>query len=342
MKNTLYCGVDLHSSNAQYVINDSQGKILFQKRLPNKLPVILQALQPYKRRLKTVAVESTYNWYWLVDGLMEHGFTLKLANPAAINQYDGIKEANDLTDAAFIAELARLDILPTGYIYPRQERAVRDMLRRRMSLVQQRTSLILSLQNMFVREANIHINWQKIRKMPTAQRHGMLKEDAYLVEIAEQQLDLIAQLSDKIRRFEEKILDGIKLKPEFELLLTAPGIGKILGLTIMLETGDIARFPKVGNYTSYCRCVRAKKLSNGKNKGANNSRNGNRYLSWAFVQVAHEAIMACPQAKKFYHRKKTKRNGALATKALAAKWCKGVYYVLKHQSPFDLQRIFTC
>jgi transposase len=340
MKNTLYCGIDLHSSNGVYVINDHQGKILFQKRLPNRLPIILEALNPYKKRLKTVAVESTYNWYWLVDGLMDQGFPMKLASPAAIDQYDGLKEANDLTDAAFIAELARLGILPTGYIYPQQQRPIRDMLRRRMLLVRQKTSLVLSLQNMFVREANTQLTWRKIRKLSVKQRNKILKDNVYLIQIAEEQIDLIEQLSEKIQQFEETVLSTTKLKPEFELLLTAPGIGEILGITIMLETGEISRFEQAGNYTSYCRCVRAKKTSNGKNKGKNNSKNGNRYLSWAFVEVAHHAIQTCPQAKKFYDRKKAKRNGALATKALAAKWCKGVYYVLKQQAPFDLKRIF--
>ena len=194
---------------------------------------------------------------------------------------------------------------------------------------------------MFVREVNIKLTWRKIRKLSTNQRNKVLKENIYLMQIAQEQIDLIEQLSDKIQQFEETILSTTKLKPQFELVLSAPGIGNILGTTIMLETGEISRFEKVGNYTSYCRCVRAKKISNGKNKGKNNSKNGNRYLSWAFVEVAHHAIQACPQAKKFYDRKKSKRNGALATKALAAKWCKGVYYVLKKQEPFDLKRIFT-
>ena len=130
-KKTLYCGIDLHSNNAMYVVTDQTDKVIFKKRMPNQLPVIVSALKPFKSKLVTVAVESTYNWYWLVDGLMDQGYPVVLANPAAIDQYDGIKDANDLTDAAFLAHLARLDILPTGYIYPKEERPVRDLLRRR-------------------------------------------------------------------------------------------------------------------------------------------------------------------------------------------------------------------
>ncbi len=340
-KKSLYCGIDLHSNNAMYVVTDQTDKVVFKKRIPNQLPTIIAALKPFKSKMVTVAVESTYNWYWLVDGLMDQGYPVVLANPAAIDQYDGIKDANDLTDAAFLAHLARLDILPTGYIYPKKERPVRDLLRRRTLLVRQRTATILSLQNMFMRQAALNINWRKIRKLTPAQRIDALGDNEYLLFVAESQIDLIEVLNKKILQFEKKVLEHAQLKPEFEHLLSIPGVGIILGLTIMLETGVIERFEKVGDFTSYCRCVRANKMSNGKVKGRNNSKNGNPHLAWAFVEVVHQAIRLCPQARKFYDRKKSKRNGALATKALGAKWSKGAYYVMKRQVPFDLKRIFS-
>ena len=140
MRKTLFCGVDLHSNNAMYVIADGRDKQLLAKRLPNQLPLVLASLEPFRKQLQVVAVESTFNWYWLVDGLMEHGYPVVLANPSEMEQYDGIKEADDLTDAAFQARLARLDILATGYICPKEDRPVRDLLRRRTLLVQQRTA----------------------------------------------------------------------------------------------------------------------------------------------------------------------------------------------------------
>jgi transposase len=161
-KKTLYCGIDLHSNNGMYVVTDQTDKVVFKKRLPNKLSIILPALKPFKTQLSAVAVESTYNWYWLVDGLMDQGYPVMLANPAAIDQYDGLKDANDLTDAAFLAHLTRLGILPTGYIYPKEERPVRDLLRRRTLLVRHRTAIKLSLQNMFIRQAALNINWRDI------------------------------------------------------------------------------------------------------------------------------------------------------------------------------------
>jgi transposase len=340
MRKNLYCGVDLHSNNAMYVITDEKDKQLFRKRLPNELPVVLKSLAPYRARLKVVAVESTYNWYWLVDGLQDRQYPVVLAHPTEMDQYDGIKEADDLTDAAFLARLARLNVLPTGYIYPKEDRPVRDLLRRRMLVVQQRTAVILSLENMAQRQTGRKIGWRTLRKLSVEERAALLGEHDCLAFVAAEQIELIGLLSKKIRRFEQKVLEHAQLGPAYAHLLTLPGVGIILALTIMLETGDIGRFKSVGDYTSYCRCVRATHTSNGKKKAHNNGKNGNPYLAWAFVEAVHHALRTCPQAKSFYDRKKAKRNGALATKALAAKWSKAAYYMMQRQEDFDLTRVF--
>jgi transposase len=340
MRKTLYCGVDLHSNNAMYVITDERDKQLLRKRLPNELPVVLESLSPFRTRLKVVAVESTYNWYWLVDGLMEHEYPVVLAHPSEMEQYDGIKEADDLTDAAFIARLARLNVLPTGYIYPKEDRPVRDLLRRRMLLVQQRTGIVLSLQNMALRQSGQAVGWRALRKLSEEERAELLGDHDCLMFVAAEQVDLIERFNEKIRRFEKKVLEHVQLRPVYVCLLTLPGVGTILALTIMLETGDLGRFPTVGDYTSYCRCVRATHTSNGKKKAHNNGKNGNPYLAWAFVEAVHLALRTCPQAKSFYDRKRAQRNGTLATKALAAKWSKAAYYMMKRQENFDLTRVF--
>jgi len=340
MRKTLYCGVDLHCNNAMYVVTDGRDKPLLRRRLPNQLPLILESLEPFHERLKVVAVESTYNWYWLVDGLMDHNYPVVLAHPSEMKQYKGIKAADDLTDAAFLARLARLEVLPTGYIYPREDRPVRDLLRRRMLLVRQRTGIVLSLQNLAMRQRGRSVGWRAFRQLSASERTELLGDHDCLTFVADQQVDLVEQFNKKIRRFEKKVLEHAQLKPAYECLLTMPGVGVILALTIMLETGAIERFETAGDYTSYCRCVRATHTSNGKNKDENNSKNGNAYLAWAFVEAVHHALRVCPKAKSFYEKKRAKRNGALATKALAAKWSKAAYYMMKRQEAFDLKRVF--
>ena len=116
---SLYGGIDLHANNSVIMLINEQDEVIYQKRLPNDLPTILGQLAPYHTEMKGLVVESTYNWYWLVDGLMEADYQVHLANPAAIQQYNGLKYTDDHSDARWLAHLLRLGVLPEGYIgYP--------------------------------------------------------------------------------------------------------------------------------------------------------------------------------------------------------------------------------
>jgi transposase len=226
--------------------------------------------------LEGIAVESTFNWYWLVDGLMEAGFQVHLANTARMQEYGGLKYTDDHHDARWLAHMLRLGILPQGYIYPAQERAVRDLLRKRGQLVRQRTVQILSLQNLLSRNLGQQLSGNRIKGLD----EQALSE---LLPVAEQHLAAGANLAvmraldGQIEHLEQEIKARVKPRPALKWLKTVAGIGDILGWTILLEAGDIARFAHVGNYASYCRCVESKRLSNGKKKGENNRKNGNKY-----------------------------------------------------------------
>jgi len=336
----LYCGVDLHGDNGMYGIMDERGKRVFKKRLPNDLGVVLQALEPFRDRLSNgIAVESTFNWYWLVDGLKENGHRPRLANPAAMEQYDGLKNTDDETDAFFLAEMMRLGILPEGYIYPKEERPVRDLLRRRLLLVHQKTAHVLSFQNLVARERGEQMSGNSIMKLTPAQVDPMF-EDSRLALMGRTNVEAIRFLEKQINEIEKAVYGEVKLKPEYEKLLTVPGIGRILAFTIMLETGDINRFKKVGNYTSYCRCVKSTRLSNQKKKGENNRKNGNKYLSWAYIEAANFIRRYCPEAKKWHQCKLARSKQVVATKAMASKVCKACYFIIKDQVDFDVKKIF--
>ena len=112
-------------------------------------------------------------------------------------------------------------------------------------------------------------------------------------------------------------------------------------MVIMMEAGDMGWFKKVGNYCSYCRCVKSERISNGKKKGVGNKKNGNKYLSWAYVEVANYCIRYNVQAEKFYQRKKAKSNGVVAIKALSNKLARASYYMMRDQVPFDSQMLFA-
>jgi transposase len=334
-----YAGIDLHSSNNYIGIINEQDQRLFGKRLPNDLSNVLMALQPFKNELDGIVVESTYNWYWLVDGLQENGYAVHLANPSAIKQYEGLKHTDDQWDAFWLAHMLRLDILPEGYIYPKEQRDVRDLLRRRLLYVQNRTSHILSFQSMATRNLGIRMSGNAVKQMTDEKVRKMFTAPA-LKFAAEKSIAVIDFLDATIKQIEKEVLAKIKLRKEFELLQTIPGIGKILALTIMLEVGDVNRFEKVGNYSSYCRCVNSQRISNGKKKGENNRKNGNKYLSWAYVEAANFAIRYCPKAQRFYQRKKAERNGIVAIKALSNKIARASYYIMRDQVAFNEERLF--
>jgi len=336
----LYGAIDLHSNNNVTVLIDEQDHVVYQKRLPNDLPLITQQLSGYQDRLQGIVVESTFNWYWLVDGLMEQGHRVHLANTAAIQQYEGLKYTDDHSDARWLAHILRLGVLPEGYIYPKEERAVRDLLRKRGQMVRQRTTNLLSIQNLITRNTGNSINSNRIKTLEAQQVDDLLpnpdlalavKANLAMLKCADEQIDILERL----------VTERIKLRAEFCFLKTTPGIGQILALTIMLETGVIQRFPTVGDYASYCRCVGSQKLSNGKKKGKGNTKNGNKYLAWAFVEAVNFAIRFNAKIKSFYQKKKSKTNGIVALKAVAHKLCRACYYIVKEQVPFDITKAFA-
>jgi transposase len=154
-------------------------------------------------------------------------------------------------------------------------------------------------------------------------------------------LNVIQLLNTQIKTIENTVLSQCKDLTEYKYLKTVFGIGEILGLTIALETGDIGRFHKVGNYTSYCRCVDSKKTSNGKKKGSGNKKSGNKYLAWAYMEAANFAIRFYEPANRFYQRKAAKRNVIVARKALAHKLSRASYYVMRDHVPFKPEQLFS-
>ena len=330
----LYSGLDLHSTNTYIGILDTDFKRVFKKRVPNNLDLILETLEPFKNQIKGLVVESTYNWYWLVDGLMDAGYgCVHLANPSAIKQYEDLKHSDDQHDAFFVAQLLILGILPQGYIYPKQDRPVRDLARKRMFLVKHKTAHILSLQSLIARCCGQRISTNQILNLKNADLRQLLGEE-YLFLSAQANLDTIAFLIQQIKALEKAIKKKVKLDKAFEQLMTVPGIGFILAMTIMLEVGDIGRFAKVGNFASYCRCVSSQRLSDGKAKGSGNRKNGNRYLSWAFVEAAQLGRRYSQRFCRYYDRKAAQTNTIVATKALSNKLARICYYIMRDQVPF--------
>lgn len=335
-----YSGIDLHSNNSVVTVIDEGDRVVAEKRLPNELSMIIAWLMPWREELVGVVVESTFNWYWLVDGLQEAGFKVHLANTTAIKQYEGLKHSGDNADARYLAHLLRLGILPTGTILPKEERAVRDVARKRMQLVRSRTTHILAVENITARQQGIRMSSNQIKGL-TADAVDQLSLSADVALAIKANLAIIAALNAQIEVLEERLQEHVRLRAEYALLTSVPGIGRILASTILLETGPIERFVGVGNFASYARCVDSVRTSNGKKKGEGNTKNGNPYLAWAFVEAANFARRYCAEAKRFYERKQAKTNHVVAVKALAHKLARACYHILKEGKPFDVKRCFA-
>jgi len=335
----LYCGIDLHSNNSYLVVSDEKDRVVYQHRLRNELGAILEALAPYAERLVGTVVESTFNWYWLVDGLITAGYRVHLANTTAMQQYGGLKFADDRSDARWLAHMLRIGVLPEGYIYPREQRSLRDLLRKRGRLVQQRTANVLSLQNLVQRNTGRRLGGQALRTMDFAEL-GMQDQDSNLTLAMESTRRVLEYIDGEVKQLEKEVARQLKPDALLSLLKTVAGVGKVLAPTILLESGEIGRFRSPGRYVSYCRCVGSKRLSNGKSKGKGNRKNGNPYLAWAYIEAAHFAIRYHPRVRRFYERKQAQKHRVVALKAVAHKLARASYYVMRDHVPFRIDMAF--
>lgn len=284
---------------------NQDGKRLAHRKLDCDLKTVEEFLKPLKPQLQSIAVESTFNWYWLVDGLRAKGYPIDLANPAKIEQYNGLKHVDDQDDAYHLAELQRLKILPTAHVYDPELRPVRDLLRRRNNLVHQRTALLLSFKSLYMRTTGHGLDLNEAKKLEPKEA-GQLYEHPANQLIAQVQAEHLQALAKSISRIEKAVLACTRELPIYEKLLTLPGIGRILAMTITMEVGDGKRFKRDGDFASYCRMADAQHLSNGKRKADNNSKCGNKYLSWVFVEASNFARRYDEHCRRWYDRKAAK------------------------------------
>lgn len=334
-----YVGIDLHSNNSYVAVIDENGVVKYQQRLSNDSNIIINSLKDFGSDIVGVAVESTFNWYWLVDALEKAGFRVYLANPGAMQQYEGLKYSDDKSDAIWLANTLRLEILPTGYIYPKEDRPLRDLLRKRVVLVQHRTALLVGLKGFIHNWTGEQLSRSAIKQIDEEQIETLIEHPLNQDSVRKLH-DVIMVIDDKIMEIECAVQSMIRLKEPYGKLRTVWGIGEILASVIMLETGDIRRFPDAGHYASYCRGVGSQRISNEKKKGSGNRRNGNKYLAWAYLEAAQFMRRFYPQARAWYDRKAALKGRIVAIKALSHKISKACYFIMRDQSVFEPSKMF--
>lgn len=339
---SFYCGIDLGARESQLCVVNNQLKRLLEIKVPNKLEQIKRLLAPYKAELEIV-VESTFNWYWLVDGLQAAGFKVVLAHTLGLHLITGAKVKTDRRDAFALAKLLLAGLIPAAYIYPAATRPVRDLLRRRGWLVQQRAGEYGSLRRLLLREGNLSRRQQEIKEASEADLEKWFKHEFVRLH-ARQELERIKLYTEQIDELEAQILRQAKKEWEFEWLQQLPGVGPILALSIYYEIGELSRFANAREFSSYSRVVPGVAQSGSTVRRGRGSKQGNPYLKWAFSQAAVHAVRNYATVRRYYERQLKRHRGRgrqmIAYNIIAHRLAQAVYHMLKERTEYREELLF--
>jgi transposase len=337
-----YCGIDLSARDSHLCVLDESLSIHLQMKAPNLLPRIASLLDPFKPDLKIV-VESTFNWYWLVDGLQLLGFDVSLAHTLGLAMITQAKVKTDRRDAFSLAKLLRADLIPKAYIYPAPIRPVRDLLRRRLKAVALRAQEYGSIRQLLLREGILSTSRNEIKLAQQLDLQEWLTHPL-LVMSASQQLERIDLLSRQITELEQRILLLTRDNADYKRLLMIAGIGKILALTILYEVGEITRFKDVRHFSSYCRLVPGVAQSGSVSRRGRSSKQGNAYLKSAFNQAAVAAVRSYAAIRRCFERHLQRHRGSarklVAYNVIAHKLAQAVYHVLRQEREYREELLF--
>jgi transposase len=336
-----YCGIDLHARTMYLCILNQDGEIMVHRNMKAAPEPFLKTVAPYREDL-VVCVECIFTWYWLADLCAREEIAFVLGHALYMKAIHGGKAKNDKIDAHKIAVLLRGGMLPQAYVYPAERRATRDLLRRRMSLMRQRAALLTHVQ-----QTNSQYNLPEIGKKIAykANREGVAErfpEPAIQKSIAVD-LALLGHYDQLLTELELAIVNTAKEHNAqvFYRLRSIPGVGKILALVLLYEIHDIQRFPRVQEFVSYCRLVKCAKESAGKRYGTSGSKSGNAYLKWAFSEAAVLFLRNNPAGQKYLARLEKQHGKGKALTLLAHKLGRAVYYMLKRDTAFNLDKFLN-
>lgn len=334
-----YCGIDLHGTTMYACIMDKMGEICFQRNMKNDFPMLQKILEPYRDRV-AVGVESTFNWYWLADGCVDADIPFYLGHALYMKAIHGGKKKNDRLDAQTIADLMRSNFFPKAYAYPQTMRATRDLLRRRHRFVALRGEAYTHIQCTFAQQGMLDPLHETVRKKTTRRELCDRLPDPDLNRSVDCDLDLIDSLDAMIHKVEKQVFAQAKHhdRNALSILMTIPGVGEMLALTMLYEIHSIARFKSASHFSSYCRLVKVERTSVGRNTGDGNQKIGNPHLKWAFTEIILIAQRWSEPIKKYYEKLKSKHGPGKAKTVIAHKFAIAVYHMLKNRQAFDEKR----
>jgi transposase len=337
--NTKYvCGIDLHSTKMYICVMDKEGNIQLHRNMPNDFKLFNNLIDKYKNSL-SVGVESMHSYYWLADACKENKIPFYLGHAYYMKAIHGGKKKNDKIDSKKIADLMRSNHLPVGYVYPKEMRSTRDLLRRRTRFMKIRAEAYAHIQTIF-RQHCMNITPKDVKDKENRRELINRFDDVYLRRNIELNLDLIDFFDPKLNKIERAIRAQAKEynRTMHNLLLTMPGIGDMMSLVILYEIGDINRFASAQKFSSYCRLVKCERESGGKRYKGGNQKIGNPYLKWAIGEIIIHAPRTSPVIDKYYQHLINKNGKKKAKAIMNHKFGVAIYYMLKNKQGFDEQR----
>jgi transposase len=333
-----YCGVDLHADTMYVCVLNATGEVVLHRNLPTRPDAFLRLIKPYRDDL-VVGVECMFTWYWLADLCADEGIDFVLGHALYMRAIHGGKAKNDRIDSHKLAVLLRGGSFPLAYVYPKVMRATRDLLRRRNHLARKRSELYAHIQNTATqynlpeplgRIAKPSERGDLLDKFPDPAVRRMVEIDLLTIVHYEQLLGNLERQLEKTAVHHDPV--GLAL------LKSVPGVGRILGMVMLYEIGDIARFPREQDFASYCRLVKPAKESAGKHYGHSGKKIGNAHLRWAFGEAVVLMLKGNKTAQSQLQKLASKHGKGKALAILAHRLGRAVYYMLKNQTPFDTQR----
>ena len=255
-----YCGVDLHARTLYLHMLDHDGQTRFEKNIPARPDTFLEAVKPFRDGL-VVGVECMFAWYWVADLCAAEGIAFVLGHALYMRMIHGGKSKTDKIDAAKIAGLLRGGLFPQAYVYPKDLRETRDLLRRRTFLVRQRAQFLTHVVNTnsqynlpaFPAKLSYKANRANrddiVNRFPHESVRHSIRADLALIDALDAQVDSLESYLTRAAKVDDSVT--------YHLLRTVPGIGKVIALILLYEVQDIGRFAGAGNFLSYSRLVHA-------------------------------------------------------------------------------------
>ncbi len=312
----VFSGIDQHKASS---VVTADGQRVAQVTLPNHRAVLLGHFAQFPGPHRAV-VESTGRWYWMRDLLVPAGVELELAHAKLLRAIAYAKVKTDAVDAATLAQLLRVGLIPKAHMIADAMRGPRDVLRARLQLVERRLRCENSLGGLL----------EKFNVADVAQLPPLYQLRARLHTT---QAELLAA---QVKELEQAIQGDPLEDAAVQRLLWIPGIGRLLAFTLYLEIDDIHRFPSVKHFWSYCRLVPGAADSGGKQRHKA-SRDGNRYLKLAFTHAAIRVVQYFPEVRAWFQRWKRKKPVRVARTLVAKELAQAVYVVLSERVDFNQQ-----